>query len=529
MVKLFFGFLSFVLAAGFCDAQKITAASFDRVNSAYDETDPVISPDGKTLFFTRSNDAQNTGGIRDPGDIWFSILMDDNTWSAPVNAGDVLNDRTYNAVAGFSADGSDMFLMNHFDPSGDAARTQGLSVSHKSGEGWSRPRNISIPFFRNESPFISGYITPDESVFVYSAENYGTVGVEDIYVTLKDASGNWTEPKDLGTTINTQFQELSPFLSADKKTLYFSSNGRRGLGSFDVYRSTRLDDTWENWTTPVNIGEPFNSVGRDLYFSQYPDLGLTLYTATVNSDGYGDIRCYRPDSLQNQIPIQHPIISATSDTVNIRPNVYDSSRSNAIEVLGTVIDAVSGRTIPAHLLFTSGTDQHPVDAKPDEGFHLQLSSIGSYDVKIESAGYISTLETLDLNTVQMNKVDVSFKLQPVKKGATVTLKNVLFAQGTTDLLPSSYPELDVVVNFMQENPRVEIGLAGYTDNRGSAVLNLQLSQDRVDKVKDYLVSKGISKKRISGKGYGSAHPIASNDTEESRRLNRRVEFTIVKE
>jgi len=129
----------------------------------------------------------------------------------------------------------------------------------------------------------------------------------------------------------------------------------------------------------------------------------------------------------------------------------------------------------------------------------------------------------------MQQVELNFRLQPIEIGATVNLKNVLFQIGTTNMLGESFDELNVVADLLRTNPKIEIELAGHTDNRGDARLNQQLSQRRVEVVKAYLVAKGINAKRIKGKGFGGQKPIANSETEESRRLNRRVEFTIVKD
>lgn len=513
----FIHLLTFLLVAIASSGQQ--AALFDPVNSSYDELSPVVSPDGRLLFFTRANHPSNVGGVRDPGDIWFSVLTDANTWSAPVHADAKLNDRSFNAVAGFSADGSRIFLMNHFDPSGATARTQGLSVSVNGASGWSRPQNITIPFFRNESPYISGEINPDETIFVYAAEAYGSVGVEDIYVTLRNGDGSWGEARNLGRVINTPYQEQTPFLSADTRTLYFSSNGRRGAGSFDVYSSARLDDTWQNWSEPENLGPAINTEGRDLYYHFFEPGGYAYFTTTKDSDGYGDIRKYQQsDSI--------PVILARSDTVRLIPEP-DTIQSKFVNVFGRVVDVESGQPVKASLLFKASAAQ-PVLATV-QGYSAALLRGHNYEVSIQAEGYISALENLDLEAAQVDNLEMNFKLQPVAKGATVRLKNVLFEQGKTELLPDSYDELDLVVEFMNANPRVRIQLTGHTDNRGSGVMNLRLSQDRVEVVRRYIISRGISGKRVDGKGYGGAHPIASNDTEETRRLNRRVEFTITKD
>ena len=229
-------------------AQQLTTNAFQLSNTSYDELNPVISPDGRSLYVTVSNHPQNTGGKRDPGDIWVSVLTETNQWSAPVHGGSLLNDMGFNGVAGFSPDGSQMFLLGHYGTSGSTARTQGIAVSRSNNNGWSKPENINIPYFQNKSGVLSGYVLPDQSVFVFSAETYGSKGVEDIYVCTKAPNGSWSEPKNLGGVINTRFQELSPSLTADGKTLYFSTNGGKGQGSFDIYSATRLDDGWTNWS-----------------------------------------------------------------------------------------------------------------------------------------------------------------------------------------------------------------------------------------------------------------------------------------
>jgi len=508
-------------------AQRLSAVSFQLVNTSFDELHPVVSPDGGTLYLTIANHPQNIGGKRDQGDIWYATRMENNQWSAPQHAGATFNNTAYNAVAGFSQDGNLLFLLSHYDVAGSAARTQGISVSRRTGGGWSRPENISIPYFQNRSGTLTGYMSPDQTVFVYAAETYGTRGVEDIYVTTKGANGKWTDPRNLGNTINTPFQELSPSLSADGKTLYFSSNGRKGIGSFDIYSSVRLDDSWTNWSTPVNMGSGFNTEGRELGFRIYEGAGFSLYTSTTNSDGYGDIRIYladEPFKKDSTVLLVKNVPDTVTKIVEIpREPVADMK----VRIYGKVTNAKSGETIEAKVFFNAAAEIQTSSASVS-GYSIQLPSTNNYVVKIEATGYVSAIEKLDIQTYELKELEMNFRLQPVEIGTTVNLNNVLFEQGKTNLLPQSYPELDVIVSFLKSNPRVKIELAGHTDNRGIPGQNVKLSQARVDKVKAYLVSKGVEGKRISGKGYGGSKPVASNDTEESRQLNRRVEFTIKK-
>ncbi|HEY9490092.1 MAG TPA: OmpA family protein [Chryseosolibacter sp.] len=513
---------------------------FKAVNSSFDEQNPVLSPDGQTLFFTIGNHPSNIGGKKDPGDIWFS-RKEGSGWSQPIHGGSVLNDKAYNAVAGFSPDGTKLFLQGHYEP-GSIAKTQGISVSKNNGAGWARPENISIPYFMNKSGTPCGALSKDNTVFVFSGESYGTYGVDDIYVCLKQ-QGKWTEPKNLGSIINSQFQELSPSLSDDKKTLYFSSNGRKGLGSFDIYSATRLDDSWTNWSVPENLGPQMNSEGRELFYRYYPSMELALYTTTKSSDGYGDVKVF---SAQQPLPGQDSVIYASieKDQTGVQPDrsqneitevspenpVEEKSteaRSSEVKIYGKISNAKTGETIAAKVSFEGPGLQDRVVESGQEGYSLVIPP-SAYTIRIESNGFVSKLETLDSNALDLRDLEMNFRLQPVELGTTVNLKNVLFAQAKTDILPESFPELDLVVTFLKQNPTVRIELMGHTDGRGVPADNVKLSQQRVNKVKEYLVSKGIESRRISGKGYGGSKPIASNDTEESRRMNRRVEFVIRK-
>jgi OOP family OmpA-OmpF porin len=538
-MRPFLVFFFFSLSSALC-AQSISD-TFRAVNSAYDEQNPVLSPDGKTLFFTIGNHPSNTGGKKDPGDIWISERQGSG-WSTPVHGGSGLNDHGYNAVVGLSPDGDQLFLHGHYDPFASIAKTQGIAVSKRNGEAWGRPENIYIPYYVNKSRLLCGAISEENTVFVFSAESYGTLGVEDLYVSVKEGN-KWSEPKNLGTTINTQFQELSPSLSADKKTLYFSSNGRSGSGSFDIYSASRLDDTWTNWSTPVNLGPGINSEGRELFYRSYTSMGFALYTSTTSSDGYGDLRMYAP---QEGPLTKDTVIYASLDTEkkeNLTTLLPDRITSDAsigkvvpekiaeekheVKVYGKITNAKTGEVIRAKISFAGvGEEAHHV-VSGEEGYSLAVPSM-DYTIKIEASGFISTLEKLDINAFDMRDLEMNFGLQPVEVGTTVNLENVLFAQAKTDILPESYPELDLVVSFLKENPKVRIELIGHTDGRGVHADNVRLSQQRVNKVKAYLVSRGIEPRRISGKGFGGSKPITSNDTEESRRMNRRVEFVIKK-
>lgn len=508
----------------FCILFLISAVSYSqsvdpyaKINSPYDELNPVVSPDGKMLFLTIAKHPHSIGGKKDPGDIWICVKEGDS-WSIPVHAGPVLNNSAFNGVAGISKDGNELYLLSHYKSNGSSPSTQGISVSRKVPNGWAVPKNISIPYFLNKSSTLDGHWHEDQSVFVFSAESYNTLGAEDLYVsTYRD--GSWTEPVNLGNTVNTPFQEMSPSLSADGRKLYFASNGRKGgLGSFDIYVSNRLDDSWTSWSEPVNLGTQFNSDGRELYFREFASLGFSLFTTTRNSDGYGDIRMIK-DSINNP-PAEEMI---TPVVVSAPVVVAD----NSVKISGRVTNSKTGDGIPAKLVFRSDTVFNAM-GNAEGMYSIALKPAKVYSIEIEAVGFVNVSERLNTESIDMKVFELNFKLQPIEVGAVVNLKSVLFELGTTNLIEESYSELNVVVDFLKNNPKVEIELEGHTDNRGDIKKNLELSQQRVDKIKSYLVSKGISAKRIKGKGYGASRPIATNNTEEARKLNRRVEFRIIK-
>ncbi len=495
-------------------AQRVMISPFKLVNSAYDEQCPVITPDGKALYFTVANHPENIKDKKDLGDIWVSLWMG-SAWAKPIHGGNVINDVSYNAVAGFSADGNQLFLLGHYGKDG-VASTQGIAVSKRTESGWSIPENISMPYFLNRSPTLSGMINTEGTVFVFAADSYNTRGVEDIFVSLKK-DGQWTEPINLGNTINSSFQELSPSLSADGKTIYFASNGRKGYGGFDIYRSTRLDESWTAWTSPLNMEQPLNSEARELFYR--PSKSAQLFTTTRNSDGYGDIRALIDSTQQTR-----------TDTIKILEVNYNlrAGRSKEVVISGRITSSKTSAGLRAKILFRSDS-LYSTSSSSDGRFKLTIPATKVYNIEVQATHFVNLSERLDIHTFELKTLEMNFKLQPIEVGAVVNLKNILFYMGTTNLLEESYPELDVVVDFLKSNPKVEIELEGHTDNRGDAKKNVALSQQRVDKIKSYLVTKGIGSRRIKGKGFGGTRPIATSDSEESRKLNRRVEFVIVKD
>jgi outer membrane protein OmpA-like peptidoglycan-associated protein len=501
--------------------------NLDMINSVNDEQCPVISPDGKTMFFTRANSIDNVGGVADKGDIWSSTLVKDQ-WSTPIQAGAIINNEQWNAVMGFSNNGNTMILHHHYNDG-----KQGLSVSQKRNDHWSQPTTLKIPYFVNRSKLQSGSISNDGNIMLLSIESYNTKGGEDIYVVLKDAGGEWTDPKNLGNVVNTKFQELTPYLAGDNKTLFFASNGHpNSAGSFDIYRTVRQGDSWTNWSVPENLGATINTEGRESSYQILAQGKEAIYVSTLDSDGYGDIRSVKQqEQILDIIAAPADTVVVAADVAVVAPLIVEDSVASPVSstgfyFTGTIADANDGSLLNGNILLTALPGGLQTAHKVDNGnFDIPLP-LGDYHLGVEAKGYLSKFLTVNVDSVVTRH---QITLSPIIVGETVNLSSVLFRRATADLLPASYDELDAVVNMMQENPGMEILLGGHTDNQGSSKLNYTLSEKRVESVKKYLQDQGISGRRIEGKGYGGSRPIASNKNEATRKLNRRVAFTVTKE
>lgn len=488
-------------------------------NSAFDEQAPVLSPDGTVLYYTVAGNPLNRFGKRDPGDIWATVRTASG-WTAPELQLSWSNS-AYNAVIGFSDSGKEIFLMGHYHSDGSPAPSQGISVARKTATGWSMPENIYIPYFLNRSVGSGGFVNATGDVLVFAASGPLSIGAEDLFVSLR-GEGGWSEPFSIGPVVNSAFQEWSPSLSEDNKLLFFSSNRQGGSGSFDVYQSERQDDSWKNWSKPAPLTS-INSEGRELFYRETSN--YRWYTSTRDSDGYGDVKTINigqepePPALAPQ-PIENRPLEATV------PEKPTPAPSDLISVKGRVLSSADNRPLPAKLTL-KGTPPSFFSSDINGAFSFELKKGTVYTVEAEHKGFIGSITKIDLLQNAAAISELIIKLQPASVGTVVNLNSVLFRQSTASLLEESYDELDMVVGFLKTNPSIRIELAGHTDNRGDRILNIKLSSERVKKVKNYLVSKGIDSQRIQGKGYGGAKPIADNRTEEGRRLNRRVEFRII--
>lgn len=271
------------------------------INSQYNDMLPIISPDGSTLYFARKNAPENTGAEK-KDDIYVSQRQANGFWSKAINIGAPLNTDEHNFVCAISPDGNTMYLANRYDYRTEG---QGVAVSQRQKNGvWSKPKPLNIANMYNKNKYACYHLSIDEKVMVMAIERDDTYGDMDLYVSFRYADGNWSEPMNMGPELNTAGAEASVFLAADGKTLYFSSNGHSGYGDLDMFMSKRLDNTWKNWTTPVNLGSKINTPGMDVYYTIPASGEYAYYSSERGGYGRNDIfritlpKELRPDAVK---------------------------------------------------------------------------------------------------------------------------------------------------------------------------------------------------------------------------------------
>ncbi|WOK08229.1 OmpA family protein [Imperialibacter roseus] len=293
------------------------------INSDAEEITPMLSADGSRLYFVRALYAQNIGGVQAGQDIWFSDRKADGSWAEPSNNLPTINNGDNNAMTGFTADGDTIFLINNY--SSFPRRKIGLSYSTLKNGKWATPKEQGVEV-KTKNDFYGMHVHQNQKVVIVSMMGDEALGEEDLYVSVKEADGSWSVAKHLGTTINSAGFEISPFLSYDQSTLFFASNGRGGFGDADIFMSTRLDDSWTNWSEPVNLGEQVNSAGFDAY---YFEKNGSAYFSSNRGGGKADIyslTAKRPEPVVAELPLV-----AEQKAAEVSPEIpIESERSYSI-------------------------------------------------------------------------------------------------------------------------------------------------------------------------------------------------------
>jgi OmpA-OmpF porin, OOP family len=470
------------------------------INSSSDEIYPTLSKDGKELFFGRV--FSKTG----------YFIMNDGYPSMQKCA----VDSTGKTGISKKVKGSAMYPLwspwyiastpdaNGFYCEGGAGYGSAVNNNlfyHTNNEAGGFDQNKSYKFPPLEITVKHASMSKDGKTMVISGfRRYEPKGLE-LYVSKKNAEG-WSKPEPIAS-LNTNGDELTPFISGDMKKLYFSSDGHPGYGYSDVFVCTRLDDTWQNWSAPENLGEGINDMGCNLYFS-LPDTGDYAYLSSNSGHIHNlDIFRVKVDRKKEPLVLKGKIIyeDGTSPPLNSIQLVYENKTFKKEKI---VVDPATNT------------------------FSTKIKEGEKYTIQLPDSNYIIIAQKTIPGTAKPNEKLVELMVKRLKKGESFVLENIYFSPNKTDLLPASFPSLDILLSAMQSNPDLKIEVQGHTSrtNEGEA-FNQELSSNRAAAIKTYLVGKGIQETRIRSKGYGYSKPIYTDDLEEHQAKNRRVEIKIL--
>lgn len=477
----------------------------DHVNCSGGDISPVITTDGKRLYFGRYPFEGNIGNPANE-DIWYTDLQPNGSWGAAQNIGRPLNNEGSNFLVSIAPDGNSALVGNTYSAQG-APLGAGISATFKTESGWSIPTPVRIDRYYNRHRFSESCLDPSGMVLVMAIQRDESRGQKDLYVSFRRDDGSFAEPLNAGKVLNTWGNEMSPFVAADGVTLYFATDGRRGYGDMDIWMTKRLDETWTNWSTPRNLGPSINTDGWDAYYT-VPAKGDYAYLSATNP-------------LNNSADLYRVPL-----TKGVRP-------APVVLVSGRVIDASTKLPIAAKVSYESLTKNKSMGiarSEPVNGeYKIVLPAGDLYGFRAEAPGYYPVSDQLDTRTLtEYAELKRDLSLVPLRANETVVLNNIFFDFGQAELRGESSSELDRLLSFLKENLTITIELSGHTDNVGTDDANKSLSQNRVNSVRDYLVQRGVEAVRLKAVGYGKTRPIAKNTTEEGRQRNRRVEFRIVK-
>ncbi|MAT40033.1 MAG: hypothetical protein CL946_10565 [Ectothiorhodospiraceae bacterium] len=458
------------------------------INSPADDFSPVVLSGGRVMYFT----SDRTGNH----DIYSAVEQGTN-WSQPADVGSGLNTGNHEGGVAITPDGHWMVFVGCDRPDGQGDCD--LYMAEYLGGTWRNVFNLGSEI-NSDGWESQPTISPDGMVIYFASDRDGGQGGTDIWMSTRTFGGEWQEPVNLGPVINTSGNEAAPYIAIDGKTLFFSSDQHPGIGGMDMYVTKK---TGAVWSPPQHTGTPLNS--------EYDDYFYALQRGTDNV-------FYASDK---------PGGSGGLDLHVGKPNPFPPSAVTA--VIGKVTDAVSGDPLGAVLTVSDIITNEPVATFHSDDINGDYTVIlhpgKSYAITSQAPGYLFYSDRIDVpidapnNTVTKN----------IKMSKELTRLLVYFDFDKANLKPESYVDLDVAAAWLKSNPNLKIELAGHTDNVGSKDYNKRLSQERADATREYLVRKGINPARVRSVGYGMEQPIASNETEEGRALNRRVEMKVIGE
>lgn len=476
------------------------------VNSPYKDYWPSLTVDEQELYYTvqlSTNQKSPYGDVIYQEDMFVSKKGTDGKWQVSKNVGVPLNTDDNEGSQSISANGQFLFYVacNRKVDFGSCD----IYYSERQGSTWTKPQNIGASINSEYWESTPASSADGRRLFFSSGVRPDSKGGKDLYVSYKKEDGTWTKPQNLGDSINTKGNEYAPFIHPDGRTLYFSSDGWTGMGGQDLFYSRMKDDS--TWTTPHNLGYPINTA--------FDDFGLI-----VNASGkYAFFSSNREGSQDWDLYTFELYPEARPNPVNyIKGKVYDSKTKEPLWASIEITELEHGASV-----FQSNT------IMPQGSYLACIPLKHNYAMNVSAPGYLFYSENFSLEKIyEVDKPYVmDIPLQPIEPGSTVVLKNIFYQTDKYTLKPESEIELKKLIKLLNQNSGLSIEIGGHTDNVGGLEHNKALSTNRAKTVYQYLIDHGISPTRLKFAGYAYSKPLADNNSESGRALNRRTEFKVI--
>ncbi len=483
----------------------------NNINTFVNEWDPNPTSEGTQIYFSGNPRSGGLGG----DDVWVSSLVD-GVWQTPKNLGNKVNGERDETIDNISADGNTLMLSGDF--MGTFGKFDIYSID-KVGDDWGDLYHYPYPI-NTEHVDEGGNITADRKALLFTSDRPGGIGEfvplntyangsimgnMDVYVCFMTDSG-WSDPVNLGKTINTPYAERSPYLHPDGKSLYFSSDGHAGLGGLDVFKSVRLDDTWTNWSKPVNLGKEINTILNDWGYK----VGITgdsaFFSGFARTNGYGQWDLYSITLPKDARPDPIVMVSGT----------ISDNRGNKLEAEVVWEDLTTGKAL--------GTTKSNMMS----GHYFIALPVGrNYGYFVKKDGYYPTSNSIDLRKSKdgdSRKVDIELvSINDMKsKASSIIVNNIFFDFDSAVLKKESTSELKRLVDFVKQNSINKLKIIGHTDKVGTDEYNKKLSLNRAIAVKNHLIEI-LPQLKITTLGKGDTEPIDNKDDSKNRRVEIIVE------
>lgn len=509
------------------------------INSKYPDYAPVISTDEAIMIFTaRRPDTEDMALDGYFEDLYISKRVD-GKWTQAKPVGKPVNVRAqHDATIGLSPDGHTLFVYVDGRGNGD------IYESTDEDGTWSEPKMMDKTInTENHEPDAS--LTFDGKRLYFTSDKPGGNGGHDIYYSdWDDEKERWGEAVNIGTTINTPYNERSVFIHPDGETMYFASTGHNTMGGFDIFYSKLVDNVW---TTPVNLGPPINTPGDDVQLVVAGN-GRFGYYSSYRSGGFGEKDIYvitflgpeKPPVLSNEDNLIASIAKPVKEKIE-EPQLV-SEGSNMAILTGIIRDEKTKQPLKAQIVLIDNEANKVIAEFNSDGvtgkYLVSLPGGKNYGIAVRKDGYLFHSENFVIpDESGFRQYNKDADLKKVEVGQTIVLRNIFFDLDKYSLRPESVNELERLLKLLQENPTMKIEISGHTDTRGSAEHNQELSQNRAKAVVDYLIEHGIDKSRLTFAGYGETKTLisdeaiakmtSSNEREEAHQQNRRTEFKIL--